>query len=84
MSAFIDRYPELLNLSEDEIKVFRFLNQEGESTAKVISALCDIPFSKIHSVLYNLQQKELIFSLGDKPRLFALRFKDPRLARYSA
>ena len=84
MSAFIDRYPEVLNLSEDELKVFRFLNQEGESAAKIISYRCDIPFSKIHTVLYILQQKELIFSHGEKPTLFTLRSRDPKLARYSA
>ena len=84
MSAFIEKHPELLDLSPDESRVYAFLNQEGESSAKIISDRCDIPFSRIHGVLYSLQQKELIFSRGETPKLFTLRFKEPGLARYSA
>jgi sugar-specific transcriptional regulator TrmB len=84
MSAFIEKHPELLNLSPDESRVYAFLNHVGESSAKIISDSCNIPFSKIHGVLYSLQQKELIFSRGETPKLFTLRFKEPGLASYSA
>ena len=83
MSAFVEKHPELLDLDEDEIKVYGFLNGEGESSAKVISDRCKIPYSRIHSVLYRLQQKELAFSHGEMPKLFALRFKEPGLIQYS-
>lgn len=83
MSAFIEKHPELLNLSDEETRVFGFLNKEGESSAKVISDRCNIPFSKIHGILYSMQQKELILSRGEMPKIFALRFKEPGLAQYS-
>jgi sugar-specific transcriptional regulator TrmB len=79
MSTFLEKYPELLDLGEDEAKVYGFLNVEGESSAKVISSNCNIPYSKIHRVLYRLQQQDLIVSRGEAPKLFALRFKDPDL-----
>lgn len=81
MSTFLERYPELLDLGEDEGKVYGFLNEQGESSAKVISSSCDIPYSKIHRVLYRLQQQELIVSRGEAPKLFALRCKDPELSK---
>jgi sugar-specific transcriptional regulator TrmB len=83
MSTFLEKHPELLNLGEEEAKVYGFLNQEGESSAKVISNRCSIPYSRIHRVLYRLQQQELLLSRGEIPKLFALRFKDPALVRRS-
>jgi sugar-specific transcriptional regulator TrmB len=79
MSTFLERYPELLDLGEDEAKVYGFLNDEGESSAKVISSNCRIPYSKIHRVLYRLQKQDLVISRGEAPKTFALRFKDPEL-----
>ena len=81
MTAFLEKYPDVLKLSEEEARVYQFLNQEGESPAKVISDRCGIPYSKIHKVLYNLQQQELVISRGEAPKLFALRSKDPGLNR---
>lgn len=81
MSTFLEKHPELLNLGEEEAKVYGFLNREGESPAKVISYRCQIPYSKIHGVLHQLQQQELVISRGEAPKLFALRFKDPGLAK---
>ena len=83
MSTFLEKHPELLNLGEDEARVYGFLNREGESTAKVISDRCQIPYSKVHGVLYRLQQQEFVISRGEAPKLFALRFKDPELTRQS-
>ena len=81
MSTFLEKYPELFNLGEDEARVYGFLNGEGESSAKMISSGCKIPYSKIHKVLYQLQKQELVISRGEAPKLFALRFKDPELTR---
>lgn len=81
MSTFLEKYPEVLNLGEDEARVYSFLNKEGESYAKVISERCTVPYSRVHYVLYRLQQQELVISRGEAPKLFALRFKDPELAR---
>jgi len=81
MSTFLEKHPELLDLSEDEAKVYGLLNVEGEASAKDISYMCGIPFSIIHKVLHRLQQEELVISRGETPKLFALRFKDPGLVK---
>jgi sugar-specific transcriptional regulator TrmB len=81
MSTFLEKYPDLLDMGEDEAKVYGFLNAKGESTAKIISRSCKIPYSKIHSVLYRLQKHDLVISRGEAPKLFALRCKDPELSK---
>lgn len=81
MTSFIEKYPELLNLGEDEVNAYRFLDEAGESSAKVISARGNIPYSHIHAVLYKLQQEGMVISRGETPKLFALRFKDPELPK---
>ena len=81
MTSFVERYPELLNLGEDEVKVYKLLDEAGESSAKLISAQAKIPYSQIHVVLYRLQQEGLVISRGETPKLFALRFKDPEIPK---
>jgi sugar-specific transcriptional regulator TrmB len=81
MSSFVEKHPELLGLGEDEVKVYKLLNEVGESSAKVISTQANIPYSRIHAVLYRMQQEELLISRGETPKLFALRFKDPELSK---
>lgn len=81
MGSFIEKYPEVLNLSEDEVVTYKFLDETGESSAKIISARTQIPYSCIHAVLYRLQQEDLVISRGEVPKLFSLRFKDPELPK---
>jgi len=81
MSSFVEKYPELLNLGEDEVKAYRFLDEVGESSAKVISSRSGIPYSHIHEVLYRLQREGLVISRGETPKLFSLRFKDPEVSK---
>ena len=81
MTSFIEKYPELLNLGEDEVKVYRFLDEAGEASAKVISARSNVPYSRIHAVLYRLQKEDLVISRGETPKLFSLRFKDPKVPK---
>jgi len=81
MTSFIEKYPELLNLGEDEVKVYCFLDEAGESSAKIISARSNVPYSRIHSVLYRLQKEDLVISRGETPKLFSLRFKDPNILK---
>jgi len=81
MGSFVEKYPELLGLGEDEVKVYKLLNEAGESSAKIISAQTKIPYSRIHAVLYRLQQEDMIISRGETPKLFGLRFKDPELSK---
>ncbi len=81
MGSFFEKHPEVLNLGEDEVKVYKLLGELGELPAKVVSARCDIPYSRIHRVLYRLQQEGLVISHGEVPKLFALRFKDPKLSK---
>ncbi len=81
MGSFVEKHPELLGLGEDEVKVYKLLNEAGESPAKVISAQAKIPYSRIHAVLYRLQEKDLVLSRGETTKLFCLRFKDPELSK---
>jgi len=80
VSSFLEKNPATLDLGEEEAKVYAFLNREGEASAMVIADKCFIPFSRIHKVLYRLQQQELIVSRGDVPKLYSLRFKDPQMS----
>ncbi len=79
MKTFLEKYPELLNLKEEEARVYGCLSRTGDLTASVISASCHIPYSQIHTILYRLQQEQLIVSRGSAPKLFALRFIDPAI-----
>lgn len=79
MKTFLEKYPELLNLKEEEARVYGYLNRTGELTANVISAACRVPYSQIHQILYRLQQEQLIVSRGNAPKLFSLRFIDPAI-----
>jgi sugar-specific transcriptional regulator TrmB len=81
MASFIEKFPELLNLGEDEIKVYKYLDEMGEAAAKLISAHTGIPYSRIHRALYRLKQEGLTLSRGETPKLFALRFKDPEVPK---
>jgi len=81
MGSFVEKHPELLDLGEDEVKVYKLLDEVGESSAKVISAETKIPYSRIHAALYRLQQEDLVISRGETPKLFSLRFKDPQLSK---
>ena len=79
MKTILEKYPGLLNLGEDEARVYGCLSRGGELPARVISNECRIPFSHVHQILYRLQQEQLIISRGEAPKLFALRFKDPAI-----
>lgn len=81
MGSFVEKYPELLDLGKDEVKVYKQLDAVGESSAKIISAETKIPYSRIHAALYRLQQEDLVISRGETPKLFSLRFKDPQLSK---
>jgi sugar-specific transcriptional regulator TrmB len=81
MASFVEKFPELLNLGEDEVKVYKYLDEAGESSAKNISAQTKVPYSRIHQALYRLQQEGLTISRGETPKLFALRFKDPEVPK---
>ena len=81
MKTILEKYPGLLNLGDDEARVYGCLSRDGEQPAKVISEVCRIPFSRIHQILYRLQREQLIVSYGEAPKLFALRFVDPALTQ---
>ena len=74
----------LLSGGLQQNKVFLVSGEAGTgklSSAKVISARAKIPYSRIHAVLYRLQQEELVISRSETPKLFGLRFKDPELPK---
>ena len=79
MKTILEKYPGLLNLGDDEARVYGCLSRDGEQPARVISEVCRIPFSQIHQILYRLQREQLVVSHGEAPKLFALRFVDPSL-----
>ena len=81
MNSFVEKHPELLNLGKDEIRVYNLLYRVGECSAKVVCAQIDMPYSRIHAVLHRLQEAGLVISKGETPKLFALRFRDPKLSR---
>lgn len=79
MSSIIEKHPELLNLGKEEAAIYSLLDREGESSARVISTICQIPSPRIYRILHKLQKQEIIVSCGKTPKVFALRCKDPGL-----
>ena len=75
----MEKHPELADLGEDEQKVYAFLDKRGEYPAKEICNAIGFSFVQTLQALYNLQEKGLVISRGEFPKIYALRFKDPAL-----
>jgi sugar-specific transcriptional regulator TrmB len=64
------------------MRIFGLLAEFGELPARSLSSLSNIPFSRIHKPLFNLQQRGFIISYGEAPKLFALRYEYPERLKF--
>lgn len=68
----LERTPQFSGLTADQLKVCALLAECGELSARVIAESAEIPFSKIHSILYPLEVQSVILSTADMPKRYAL------------
>ncbi|MGH7429906.1 MAG: hypothetical protein ACREJ4_16335, partial [Candidatus Methylomirabilaceae bacterium] len=75
--AVLGAHPAFAGLNPEEIVVCSILFELGEAPAKTIAALSRTPFSRIHSILYGLEQRQLVIARGEAPKLFSLLYENP-------
>lgn len=64
------RYLKRLGLTEYQSKAMVVLLNKRKTTAKDISDLSGIPLTKVYQVLKDLEEKKLLYSEEDKPRMY--------------
>jgi sugar-specific transcriptional regulator TrmB len=61
-----------LGLTIGEAKVCGALCRLGETDAKTVSDVAKIPYSRAESLLLGLQERGMVTSYGNLPRVFSL------------
>ena len=61
----------------DQLRVCALLAEFGELTARAISVNANIPYSKIHSILYPLEVQHVLLTTLDMPKRYALAHEHP-------
>jgi sugar-specific transcriptional regulator TrmB len=61
-----------LGLTSEQGRVCRALCELGEADAKRIGRMADVPYPRMDSVLFDLQQRGMVTSFGNVPKMFAL------------
>jgi hypothetical protein len=64
-------------LGPEELAICTILSEIGEAPAKTLAGIVKIPFSRVHSVLYGLEQRQLVIARGETPKLFSLLYENP-------
>jgi len=83
--AVLSRHPAFAGLRAEELMLCTLLSELGEAPAKTLAGLAKIPFSRIHSLLYGLEQRRLVAARGEAPKSFSLLYENPdRIALRSA
>jgi len=82
LQKMLTQYPAFQDLNPEQLKVCTLLAEFGELQAKTLSHLSNIPYSRIHQLLYSLEQANVIVSYGDVPKLFALKYEEPELIQH--
>lgn len=83
--AVLSAHPAFAGLSPEELSLCTILSEVGEAPAKTVAGIAKIPFSRVHSVLYRLEQRRLVAATGDAPKLFSLLYENPdRIAMRAA
>jgi len=70
------RYLSELGFKEYQSKALTCLLQKDSLTAEEISSKTSIPYSRIYSVLNNLEDKELVFSNHERPKKYVVENED--------
>lgn len=72
ISGLLEKSGAGFGLTIEQAKVCGALCKLGEADANAISRLADVPRSRIDSVLFALQERGMVASSGDLPKMFAL------------
>ncbi|MBI2902142.1 MAG: NTP transferase domain-containing protein [Candidatus Methylomirabilis oxyfera] len=75
--ALLTGHPAFAGLVPEELAICMTLSEVGEAPAKTLASIAKIPFSRIHSVLYALEQRRLVVARGESPKLFSLLYENP-------
>jgi mannose-1-phosphate guanylyltransferase/phosphomannomutase len=70
-------HPAFAGLEPEELAICTILSEIGEAPAKTLAGIAKIPFSRIHSVLYGLEQRQLVIARGETPKPFSLLYENP-------
>ncbi len=70
------RYLSRLGFNEYQARVLSCLIREDSLSAEEISKETEVPYSKIYSVLNNLEDIGLIFSNSERPKRYRIDQKD--------
>jgi bifunctional N-acetylglucosamine-1-phosphate-uridyltransferase/glucosamine-1-phosphate-acetyltransferase GlmU-like protein len=70
--ALLEKSDTCLGLTSEQGRVCRALCELGEADAKSIGRIADVPYPRIDSVLFDLQQRGMVTSFGNVPKMFAL------------
>ena len=75
--ALLTGHPAFAGLGPEELAICTILSEIGEAPAKTLAGIAKIPFSRIHSVLYGLEQRQLVIARGETPKPFSLLYENP-------
>jgi NDP-sugar pyrophosphorylase family protein len=75
--ALLTGHPAFAGLRPEELALCSILSELGEAPAKTLAGLAKIPFSRIHSLLYGLEGRQLVVARGEAPKLFSLLYENP-------
>ncbi len=70
--ALLEKSRTCSGLTREEAKVCAALCEFSEADAETIGRLADVPPSRIDSMLFELQERGIVTSFGDVPKMFAL------------
>ena len=82
LQLYIERNPDLYELGNEVVYIFGLLAEFGELSAKSISSVSSMSYSQINKLLFNLEDRGLIISYSETPKLFALRYEYPERLKF--
>jgi hypothetical protein len=68
----MEHTPIFKDLSTEQLRVCALLAEFGELTARAIADAAQIPFSRVHTMLYALEVQHVVLSTLDMPKRYAL------------
>lgn len=72
LQRVMQRAPIFKDLTPEQLRVCALLAEFGELTARAIAGAAQIPFSRVHSLLYPLEVQHVVISTLDMPKRYAL------------
>lgn len=72
ISELLEKSHISLGLTAEEAKVCGTLSELGEADAKTVARFVNVPYSRVISTLFALQERGIAFSFGNVPKMFAL------------